>query len=228
MRELGAKHQNSAHLRFARGVLRVLTCLAPVLIAGAAQAKPDTAFPCSPAFDTSRSLWAAADFDGDKSIDLARVRVHGDRHTIVISGAGLFSLCPNSIPPAASFLPQLGLVLSAQDIDADDDQDLVLRNPLAGDALGVWLNDGTGKFSEAEPSNFPATDSDPLSLRKPSSRIGEAAVSSSSKTYPSVLRRALARPRARRKLRSVLQSSIRVASASRDPRQSRAPPLLSF
>src|SRR5690606_15624038 len=91
----------------------------------------------------ARTLWAAADFDGDNTLDLAR---------ITASGAVVSRLCPASL---LRLSPPLSLKLSTEDVDGDDDQDLVLTAPFESRAIRVWLNDGDGSFFEAETARFP-------------------------------------------------------------------------
>src|SRR5262249_20783783 len=38
------------------------------------------------------------------------------------------------------------LTLSVADVDHDDDDDIVVSVPLSGEPVGVWLNDGHGRF----------------------------------------------------------------------------------
>jgi hypothetical protein len=191
MREPAATCRSIRDRKLSRGLLRISLRLASVLIAAfgarAARAGPGQALPCSPAFDSSQSLWAAADFDGDKSVDLVRIGVRRVGNSALASGVDIFAFCKNSVPPIFGSFPQAGLILSARDIDADRDQDLVLRDRFAGEALGVWLNDGMDGFSEAEPADFPGAGDDPPGIRKRASRLHQTAVSSSSRTYASLL-----------------------------------------
>ena len=231
MRETAATRQALPVHKVTHGLLRTFLRLVPVLIAafgaGAAQASSGSVLACS-LFDSSQSLWAAADFDGDKSVDLARVRVKHAGDSVLASGVDLFAFCKNSVPPIFGSFPQVGLVLSARDIDADHDQDLVLRDVFAGEALGVWLNDGTGRFSETEPADYPGAGDDPPGVRNRATPLHRPDVSSpSSKTYASLtptVGPARFAPSSRRR---AVEIRAHVTRGWQDVRQSRGPPLLS-
>lgn len=229
MREPAATHTAIYHQRLTHQLLRACVRLALVLIAAlgasTAQARSSSAFACSPAVSSIQTLWAAGDFDGDKSLDVARVKVTGIGDRVIYSGIDLFTFCRNSAPPSFfDSFSQTGLVLVARDIDADDDQDLVLRKQFSSQALGVWLNDGKGGFSEVEPSGFPGAGKDPTRLGDQNCPFYRLVASFSGKTYASVAQN-------RNPSRSTLSSprcSTEIARAVtpgwRDSRQSRAPP----
>jgi hypothetical protein len=231
MREPAATRQVLPDQKLTHGLRRTFLRLAPVLIAAfgasAAQAGSGPALACPPAFDSSQSLWAAADFDGDKSVDLARVSVRRAGDSVLASGVDLFAFCKNSVPPIFGSFPQVGLVLSARDIDADHDQDLVLRDRFAGEALGVWLNDGMGGFSETEPADFPGAGDDPPSVEKRASPFHQPAVSSSSKTYASLTRNIGPARFATSSPRGAVENPTHLTSGWQDAHQSRGPPLIS-
>ncbi len=231
MHEPAAKRQVLPDQKLTLGLLRTFLRLAPVLVAAfgvsVAQAGSGPASACSPALDSSQSLWAAADFDGDKSVDLARVRVRRAGDSVLASGVDLFAFCTNSVPAIFGSFPQVGLVLSAQDIDADHDQDLVLRDEFAGEALGIWLNDGMGGFSETEPADFPGAGDDPPRVEKRATPFHQPAVSSSSKTYASVARNVGPSRFTPSSPHRAVGIPAHVTSAWQDARQSRGPPLLS-
>jgi hypothetical protein len=42
------------------------------------------------------------------------------------------------------------VTLSVSDVDHDNDLDLVVRTPLVGETIGVWLNDGEGHFTSTD------------------------------------------------------------------------------
>ena len=48
------------------------------------------------------------------------------------------------------------LTISTVDIDHDDDLDIVAGRPFDGGAVGVWLNDGHGHFTQADVRRFPS------------------------------------------------------------------------
>ncbi|MCW5978194.1 MAG: hypothetical protein KIT09_08955 [Bryobacteraceae bacterium] len=146
------------------------------LAATSAQAAGEPA--CRHGIEPPGTLWAAADFDGDDSVDLARVTFQRARDGIVASTVELFPHCRNSLPPIPGAFPYRLLVLSVRDLDADDDPDLVLREPFAGRALGIWLNDGSGGFVPAEPGDFPGAGGDAWTFEKRGARDRAPAPSS--------------------------------------------------
>ncbi len=229
MREPTATHQALPDQMLTNGLLRTFLRLAPVLIAvfgaSTAQAGSGPALACSPVSNSSQSLWAVADFDGDNAVDLARVKVGRAGNSVVASGVDLFAFCKDSVPPIFDSFPPIGLVLSARDIDADHDQDLVLREPFAGKALGIWLNDGRGEFSETELSRFPGAGDNLPVLAKPLSPFHQLAVSPSSKTYASLIQSGDPSPFAPGSPRGAVENPAYVTSSWQDPRQSRGPPL---
>jgi hypothetical protein len=204
--------------------------LAPVLMAvygaGTAQAGSGPALPCSP-FGSSRSLWAAADFNGDHSVELVRVNVGRAGDRVLSSGVEFFAFCENSLPPLVDSFSQIGLVLSARDIDADRDQDLVLRDRFAGKAIVVWLNDGMGGFAEGEPADFSRAGEDLPGVERHASPFREPAASLSSKSCASMAGIGDPSRFSPRSPGRAIETPTHVTPGWRDARQSRGPPSLS-
>jgi len=102
------------------------------------------------------SGWAFTDLDGDNRADLASAQSAGrnargfqQELQITLSAAGQSSL---------SFSSRSSRVqVHARDIDGDHKRDLIIREALSLELVGVWLNDGFGNFSEGDASQFPAT-----------------------------------------------------------------------
>jgi hypothetical protein len=96
--------------------------------------------------------WALADFNGDRTIDVARSRAVGrdgggyTQQILIQSGSSQQSFAFRS--RAAKV--QLG----ARDIDGDEDRDIVVLEPWSMVPIGVWLNDGAGNFSEGNLADF--------------------------------------------------------------------------
>lgn len=140
---------------------------AAVIVACSAQAGIATTLPCFPASSIPRANWAAADFDGDYALDLAHVDFEQAGDGVTAFEVGLFAFCADSAPLDLGLLSPEDFVLQAEDLDADQDQDLVLRDPFSGVALTVWLNNGKGQFSQTSPAKFPAAQRKHAELRKP-------------------------------------------------------------
>jgi hypothetical protein len=151
--------------------------------------------------------------------------------SVLTSGVDFYAFCRKSIPPVFDFSSSrpLGLVFSARDIDSDNDLDLVLRDPLAGKAIGVWLNDGAGGFSATEPAAFPGAGKDSPTLQKRAAPLQFLAPCTLSKTYASLTASGgpiqFLPPGSRR---SAIESPANTATVWRSARRPRAPPVLSF
>lgn len=100
--------------------------------------------------------WVIADFDGDGQPDLltAAPWVAGEEP----SGRAVevrFGTAAHE--PSAFRIPEslLRLNLIAWDVDGDHDLDLVVVNPISNRPLGVWMNDGRGRFTEGVVADVP-------------------------------------------------------------------------
>lgn len=98
--------------------------------------------------------FAVADFDGDHRPDLASVQsgiissgTNSYRIQLQLSAVGRQSI--------QLFAPAGGLVVEARDVNGDHAIDLVLTTAWLRRPVAIFLNDGHGKFSRAEPSAFP-------------------------------------------------------------------------
>jgi hypothetical protein len=86
-----------------------------------------------------------ADFDADGHPDIARaesLQIHGGgqyRLNIQLSGG--------SAQPVMFVSGQGAVDVTAVDVDNDRDLDVVVRPILSNDIVGVWLNDGAGRFT---------------------------------------------------------------------------------
>ncbi len=92
--------------------------------------------------------WATAfaDFNHDGRVDVAvadRMRepagVYAYRLEIDVAG-----LAPQHVSFEST---HSALAISTADVDRDQDVDIVVRAPLSGETVGVWLNDGRGRFA---------------------------------------------------------------------------------
>jgi hypothetical protein len=101
------------------------------------------------------SGWMLADLDGDHEPDVAQGLALGRAKD------GYFyevQLQLSSDASARSFFlfhnNALGLRIIAHDIDGDNDIDLIISDRFLGEHIGIWLNDGRGRFSESRPGLF--------------------------------------------------------------------------
>ena len=101
------------------------------------------------------SRFAIADFDGDLRPDLARVEAGantsgGANYWIQLQLTSIGRQTIQLVGPAG------GLVIEARDVNGDRAIDLVLATAWFRQPVAIFLNDGHGGFSRAEPNAFPA------------------------------------------------------------------------
>lgn len=123
-------------------------------------------------------LWAAADFDGNQTIDWARVEIESGH-------AAIAALC-DPVP----FALAAQLTLTVRDVDADSDPDLIVSSPFDSLPRKLWLNDGRGRFSPTDPDLYPGLTSNPPRLVRRMVRPSEPAVSFSPKSFASIVQTA--------------------------------------
>ncbi len=109
----------------------------------------------SPRLHLPASGWMLADLDGDHEPDFAQSLALGRAKD------GYFyevQLQLSSEASARSFFlfhnNALGLRITAHDIDGDNDIDLIISDRFFGEYIGIWLNDGRGRFSKSLPGLF--------------------------------------------------------------------------
>lgn len=95
-----------------------------------------------------------ADFDGDQRLDLASIEggQFESSSTYYWIRFQLTAVGPQAIQLLA---PSGGLAIEARDVNGDHAVDLVLTTAWLRQPVAVFLNDGHGSFSRAEPSQFP-------------------------------------------------------------------------
>jgi hypothetical protein len=114
--------------------------------------------------------FAIADFDGDLRPDLASIQSGASASgstdywiQLRLSAAGLQSI--QLLAPAG------GLTIEARDVNGDHAIDLVLTTAWFRQPVAIFLNDGHGSFSRAEPSAFPEAFSAPAASWLSDSRL---------------------------------------------------------
>ena len=100
------------------------------------------------------SSFAIADFDGDKRLDSANVESGqlGSRSTTY---SIQFHLTASKRQAIKLIAPPGGLTIEARDVNGDNAVDLVLTTAWSKRPVAVFLNHGHGRFSRAEPNQFP-------------------------------------------------------------------------
>ncbi|MCU1334769.1 MAG: hypothetical protein JWO19_350 [Bryobacterales bacterium] len=105
-------------------------------------------------FDSPRvSGWVLADLDGDQNVDLATAS--SGRHDD--SGyAQEVRITLGAFQSTSFHFRSRGATveLSSRDVDGDRDGDLIVFEPLSGQPIGVWINDGAGSFHEGRLADF--------------------------------------------------------------------------
>lgn len=180
---------------------------------------------CSPKQAVANFLWVSADFDGDRKVDQARVRVQRDSHGLTAFALDLVQCRPSTLQLVSS-LASGELVLRARDVDGDADQDLVVAGWRDGRTRSVWINDGEGTFSEAAPADFPFAGRHIPHLAGVYSQPRPSAALSPSRIRLSVLRIVDPDLHSPDSLQSVDGYSLIVSSDPVRSKPGRAPPLL--
>jgi hypothetical protein len=98
--------------------------------------------------------FAFADFDGDRRPDLASVQTRQNT-----CGSSDYSIQIQLSDVGRQWIhllaPVGGLVIEARDVDGNHTIDLVLSTAWRKQPVAIFLNDGHGTFSRAEPAAFP-------------------------------------------------------------------------
>lgn len=120
---------------------------------------------------------AIADFDRDGRPDFAVLdsvgRTAGGYHyriELLVSSAERYA--------AAFESPHRALLVAVQDVDRDRHLDLVVTSLLMHEVVAVWLNDGTGRFEQADVGHAPPIVPSPSRLVPPRAASVAAALGS--------------------------------------------------
>jgi hypothetical protein len=107
--------------------------------------------------------FAIADFDGDSRLDFASVETGRSDFTnaeywirLRLNTAGWESI--------RLVAPSGGLQLAARDVNGDESVDLVVSTAWSNRPVAIYLNDGHGAFTQAEPGAFPEAFSNAASI----------------------------------------------------------------
>jgi hypothetical protein len=136
-------------------MLRFLLLLASVFgVAGQARAA-ETARNTAATHYLRPGTAAVADLDGDHVPDVASGIRTGHTHAGYSYRVDL-DLSENPEARSFSVVSQEpgGLSIEAIDIDGDHDLDLVIRGQFSLQPIGIWLNDGSGRFTEGDLKNY--------------------------------------------------------------------------
>lgn len=101
------------------------------------------------------SGWVLADLNGDQNVDLATARsgrhdANGYAQEVRITLGAFQQTSFRFLSPGAT------VELSSRDVDGDQDRDLVILEPVSGEPIGVWINNGAGLFHEGNLADFEA------------------------------------------------------------------------
>ncbi len=128
---------------------------------------------------------AAADLDGDGRPDLATVAPQG-WGPAGFAYAIKINLTGQSASTFISFSNERdGIQIIPRDVDGDRDLDLVIVSGWARAPLGVWINDGRGRFRQGDTSAYPLFIwmDYPWLLRQPANSFDQAAAAVSFGTW---------------------------------------------
>ncbi len=174
----------------------------------------------------ARSL-AIADFDGDQQPDGAVLFESGWRHDqtririeLHLSGGANTELMLES--------PERGLSVAARDMNNDGFPDVVVEQAVSGKRVGVWLNDGHGRFGNRVPAEFPSPATSPCRRLLAPMQPADPAALSLPQRYPTGLLLAVSISTRPPSARSLDPSSTAGPPRARaiTQRLSRAPPVV--
>jgi hypothetical protein len=137
--------------------LFLLTCTIAGALAFAATAEADTGADVPRPSTTSVGpglQFAVADFDGDHRPDLVGVQT-GQSNVARTKYWIQLQLSAAGHQTISLIAPSGGLQIAARDVNGDQIPDLILTTTWLGQPVAIFINDGHGTFTRAEPSAFP-------------------------------------------------------------------------
>jgi hypothetical protein len=131
-----------------------------------------------PALPANSSKADFADLDGDGDLDGVVATVFGEM-LLVNDGQGVFRNAPERLPPPLPFPADISADVRCADVDGDGDPDILVSNenpfnplPTGGAQDRIWINDGTGAFTDETALRLPV-DSDQTAALLPGDVDGD-------------------------------------------------------
>ncbi|MGC1415068.1 MAG: VCBS repeat-containing protein [Candidatus Acidiferrum sp.] len=143
--------------RVAKTTGRTLLILCAVIVTAGRTIGAESSIQHSPnASAAFNSVFAIADFDGDRKPDLATVEIQNGNSTSGTEYSIRFRLTTGAAQSFGVLAPAGGLQIVARDVNGDDAMDLLISTAWLHQEVAVLLNDGHGNFTLANPGEFPA------------------------------------------------------------------------
>jgi hypothetical protein len=143
-------------IRAARIASRILIILCIFIAAAGRTVAAETSVHPSPSSPPAfNSVFAIADFDGDRIPDLATVEIQNGNSSIATEYSIRFRLTTGPVQSFGVFAPAGGLQIVARDMNGDAAMDLLISTAWLHQEVAVLLNDGHGNFTLANAGAFP-------------------------------------------------------------------------
>jgi hypothetical protein len=152
---------HEALIRLCIRCLVLLLLIVGLMSESSAAAPANDSFPESLVSRSPGASFAIADLDGDQLPDLASIEI-GQIGASSTDYWIRLQLTGSEWQAIQVIAPPGGLLIEARDVNGDNAIDLVLATAWLKQPVAVFLNDGHGRFSRAEPSDFPNAFSHPV------------------------------------------------------------------